>query len=274
MAALPLTALGLVATGALVALGDQIMRNVLQDRRSAGSEAAPDQVGGEMGDTTYMSRNGSYELVGRGSDVMGAIGASDLLLGGVLDDDEEDALLSGLEDIIGAGDDDALLEALAVSGLGNSEIVGTAAHHKAKAASKKAKVRSALRQVALRNAGAVVNRGLDRRRRYPLGFVPTTVAAATSASIPSAPQNLFRPERLVIPSDIAFDTGVRDIKVGNQSQLVQSVEVPAALFSEVAINTGVTFDTAEVGNQVSVDVRNKSGTGFEFSAGLVGTIAK
>ncbi len=271
MPALPFTALGLVATGALVALGDQIMRNALQARHSAAAEGAPDQIGGEMGDTERMS----YELVGRGSDVMGAIGASDLLLGGVYDDDEEDALLSGLEDIIGAGDDDALLEALAVSGMGNSEIVGRAAHgHPAAKAHKKAKVKMALRQIAMRNAGAVVQRGLDRRRRYPLGFVPTTVAAATSASIPSAPQNLFRPERLVIPSDIAFDTGVRDIKVGNQSQLVQSVEVPAALFSEVAINTGVTFDTAEVGNQVSVDVRNKSGSGFEFSAGLVGTIAK
>lgn len=265
-----LTGLGLVASGALVALGDQAVRNALQARRSAAAVADP-----AVGGTGRNNHRMSYDLVGVGSDVMGAIGATDLLLGGVYDDDEEDSLLSGLEDIIGAGDDDALLEALAVSGMGNSEIVGAARHHPAaKKAMKKAKVKQALRQVALRNAGAVVQRGLDRRRRYPLGFVPTTVAAATSASIPSAPQNLFRPERLVIPSDIAFDTGVRDIKVGNQSQLVQSVEVPAALFSEVAINTGVTFDTAEVGNQVSVDVRNKSGTGFEFSAGLVGTIAK
>lgn len=259
-----LTGFGLAASGALVALGDQLVRNALSRRPKASAET-PAELAGDNERIEGMP----YELVGMGSDVMGAIGASDLLLGGVYDDDEETALLSGLEDIIGSGSDDALLEALAVSGLGNSEIVGAVAKK-----AKTDKVKSALRQVALRNAGAVVSRGLDRRRRYPLGFVPTTVASATSASIPSAPQNLFRPERLVIPSDIAFDTGVRDIKVGNQSQLVQSVEVPAALFSEVAINTGVTFDTAEVGNQVSVDVRNKSGTGFEFSAGLVGTIAK
>lgn len=192
-----------------------------------------------------------YDLVG--DDDMGAIGA----------------------DVLFGASDDALLRALAISGdeeliagLGNTEIVGAAA-----AAAKSAR-RNALRQIAMRNAGAVVKTGLDRRRRYPLGFVPTVVAAATSALIPSAPQNLFRPERLVIPSDIAFDIGVVDIKVGNQSQLVQSVEVPGALFSEVAIDTNVTFDTAEVGNQVSVQARNKTLAAIEFTAGLIGTIAK
>lgn len=181
------------------------------------------------------------------------------------------------------GADDALLRALAVSGdaeliagLGNTEIVGAeaAAQAATSAAVKKQRQAAALRQIAMRGAGAVVKTGLDRRRRYPLGFVPTVVAAATSALIPSAPQNLFRPERLVIPSDIAFDIGVVDIKVGNQSQLVQSVEVPGALFSEVAIDTNVTFDTAEVGNQVSVQARNKTLAAIEFTAGLIGTIAK
>jgi len=194
----------------------------------------------------------SYDLVG--DDDFGGIGA----------------------DVLFGASDDALLRALAVSGdeeliagLGNTEIVGAVAAAKTNAARK-----NALRQIAMRNAGAVVKTGLDRRRRYPLGFVPTVVAAATSALIPSAPQNLFRPERLVIPSDIAFDIGVVDIKVGNQSQLVQSVEVPGALFSEVAIDTNVTFDTAEVGNQVSVQARNKTLAAIEFTAGLIGTIAK
>jgi len=200
------------------------------------------------------TRNMPYDLVG--DDDMGAIGA----------------------DVLFGADEDALLHALSVSGdaeliagLGNTEIVG-AQHPAARKAV--ALRKAALRKIAMRNAGAVVQTGLDRRRRYPLGFVPTVVAAATSALIPSAPQNLFRPERLVIPSDIAFDIGVVDIKVGNQSQLVQSVEVPGALFSEVAIDTNVTFDTAEVGNQVSVQARNKTLAAIEFTAGLIGTIAK
>lgn len=191
---------------------------------------------------------------------------------------------------IGA-DTNALLHALAVSGgaadliagLGDSEIVGTdalaligaaAAAAPSNAAMQQAAQQKALHTIAMRNAGAVIKTGLDKRRRYPLGFVPTTLPASTTALVPSAPQNLFRPERFVVPSDIAFDVGVVDIKVGNASQLVQSVEVPAALFSEVAIDTNVTFDTAEVGNQVSVQVRNKTLAPLEFTAGLIGTIAK
>lgn len=180
------------------------------------------------------------------------------------------------------GDDpDSLLEALAVSGGGgadylvggdgSSEIIG-ALVGAAQAGSPKAK--AVLAKIAQRNAGAVVQRELDRRRRYPLGVVPTTITAGTQSQIPAAPQNLFRPERLVIPSDIAFDSGVVDIKVGNTSQFVQSAEVPGALFSEVAINTGVNFDTAEIGNQISATIRNKSASSIEFSAGFVGTIAK
>lgn len=200
---------------------------------------------------TTVGADMPYDFIGEDDDDFGAIGA----------------------DLIGADEDD-LLEALAVSGDlddliggdGTSEIVG--------ATSTKARKKAALRRLAARNAGGVVKRALNRKRRYPLGFVPTAVAAGAYATIPAAPQNLFRPERLVIPSDIAFDLGIRDIKVGNQSQLAQSAEVPAAMFSEVAINTGVNFDTAEVGNQVSVEVRNKSAGSVEFSAGLVGTLAK
>lgn len=178
------------------------------------------------------------------------------------------------------GDDpDALLEALSVSGApdllvggdGSSEIIG-ALVGAAQAGNQKA--RAVVAKIAQRNAGAVVQRELDRRRRYPLGVVPTTITAGVQSQIPASPQNLFRPERLVIPSDIAFDSGVVDIKVGNVSQFVQSAEVPGALFSEVAINTGVNFDTAEIGNQISATIRNKSGASIEFSAGFVGTIAK
>lgn len=178
------------------------------------------------------------------------------------------------------GDDpDALLEALSVNGMpdllvsgdGSSEIIG-ALVGAAQAGNQKA--RAVVAKIAQRNAGAVVQRELDRRRRYPLGVVPTTITAGTQSQIPASPQNLFRPERLVIPSDIAFDSGVVDIKVGNTSQFVQSAEVPGALFSEVAINTGVNFDTAEIGNQISATIRNKSASSIEFSAGFVGTIAK
>ena len=181
-------------------------------------------------------------------------------------------------DIVGAdlmfgADDSDVLEALSVSGDGSSEIIGAELIGAAKRGNPRAK--AALRQIAMRNAGAVIKNDLKNRRRYPLGFVPTEVDSGDSATIPAAPQNLFRPERLVIPSDIAFDFGVQDIKVGNQSQFAQSVEVPAAVFTEVSIDTNVTFDTAEVGNQISILVRNKGADDdVEFTAAAIGTIAK
>ena len=190
------------------------------------------------------------------------------------DDDDDDYGSIGLEPQFVGSNDLSFLNSLVsgdldalISGDGTSEIIGAA---KAVNAKKKA----ALKQLAMRSAGAVIKRGLDRRRRYPLGVVPTTITSGDTATIPTTPQNLFRPERLVIPSDIAFDIGVMDVKVGNQSQFVETSEVPGSLFSEVAINTGVTFDTAEIGNQISVALRNKSLSDVEFTAGFVGTIAK
>jgi hypothetical protein len=204
-----------------------------------------------------------------GGNIMNAVD----LIGLLADDDDDDDDVGAIGyDLIGEDDDDddAVLEALSVSGMGNSELIG--AVKKIKKAKAKKKAKTALAKIASKNSGAVIQRDMNRRRRYPLGIVPTSVT--TTGNIPAAPQNLFRPERCVIPSDVAFDFGVSDIKVGNTSQFVQNVEVPAALFSEVAINTGVYFDTAEVGNQMSVSVRCKTGVATEFSGAFVGSIAK
>lgn len=217
--------------------------------------AAVTVAGRSLHDTPFRhekSTSMSFDIVGDDDDDYGSIGMEPQFVG----DD-----MSFLNSLV-SGELDAL-----ISGQGDSEIIGATA-------STNAKKKAALRQLAMRSAGAVVKRGLDRRRRYPLGVVPTTITSGNTATIPTTPQNLFRPERLVIPSDISFDIGVTDVKVGNQSQFVETTEVPGALFSEVAINTGVTFDTAEIGNQISVALRNKSLSDVEFTAGFVGTIAK
>lgn len=184
------------------------------------------------------------------------------IVGDEYDDDDFGGI--GADLLVGA--DDELLDAL-VSGDGSSEIIGAS---RGSAAKRKALARA----IAKRGAGAVVHRELDRRRRYPLGFTVTSVGAGASATIAALPQALFRSERLVLPSDIAFDLGVTDVKVGNTSQFAQNAEVPGAIFSEVAIDTRVGFDTAEVGNQISVAVRNKTLAAVEFTAALIGTIAK
>ncbi len=223
---------------------------------------------------------GGYDLIGEEDDDY------EFIEGDYDDDDDEGSVGYDEAELIGEEDEDDedLLEALSVAGAGDTEIIGRRGRKRTRRSRSRSRSRrlratgrrrrQELRSLAMRGAGAVVNRGLSRRRRYPLGFQPTNVAIAATLQIPASPQNLFRPERLVIPSDIAFDLGVVDIKVGNASQLVQSVEVPAAVFSEVAEDTNITFDTAEVGNQISVQIRNKSAAAVEFTAGLIGTIAK
>lgn len=183
---------------------------------------------------------------------------------------ELEGLIAGLDDDdfggIGADGDEELLDALSVSGTGTTEIIGAAERRGAK---------RALNAIKAKRGMAVVQNSPSKKRRMPLGFAPTTVAASATGTIPGAPQNIYRTERLMIPSDIAFDLGVTDLKVGNSSQFVQTTEVPAVLFSEVAINTGVEFDTAEVGNQISVSVRNKDTVNdVVFTAAAVGTVAK
>ena len=46
------------------------------------------------------------------------------------------------------------------------------------------------------------------------------------------------------------------------------------MFTEVAIDTDIHFKTAEVGNQISVTVRNKTAGTIEFVAGTIGTAVR
>ncbi len=202
------------------------------------------------------------DWLGADDDFLGEIGADDDLAG--LDIAGLDIAGSGTEEIVGAGDDAQLLKALSIGAARSGQTVK--ARRLARIASRVATYRK-----VDPNAVVVRDRSLDKRRRFPLGFVPTTVAAATVSIIPAAPQDLFRPERLVIPSDIAFDFGVQDVKVGNTSQLVSGGEVPGSIFTEVAIDTHVHFKTAEIGNQISISARNKTAAAIEFSAGVIGT---
>lgn len=206
---------------------------------------------------------------GETEDTIGEIMSRYALVGDDWDDDDEFEGSIGEEYEIFGEDDDDVLDEL-ISGAGDTDIIGATPAQKRAAAKRKA----AVKKLAYRKAAAVVKRKLSSRRRNPLGFVPTSIGAGVTLQVPSSPQNLFRPERLVIPSDIAFDFGVTDIKVGNVSQLVQSAELPAAIFTEVAIDTDVNWDTAEIGNQVSLSLRNKTAGAVEFTGALLGTIAK
>ena len=116
-----------------------------------------------------------------------------------------------------------------------------------------------LRSVAPRNA-----------REYALGLGSTSVAGASSANINVQPQVIFRPERLVVPSNLAVDFLITDIKVGKNSQLVSTGALPAVMFTEQAFGVRLKMDTAQISMFVTVSVTNQNPAARNFQGGLVG----
>ena len=111
-----------------------------------------------------------------------------------------------------------------------------------------------------------------KARRYSLGFNATLAASAT-AVVTNQPQVVFRPERVIVPSAIGGNFTVIDIKVGNKSQLAASGALPALMFSELAIGTDQSFDTALISQTITLSVQNTdSGAAHAFSAAMIGTV--
>lgn len=213
-----------------------------------------------------LKRSGQPKLQNLADPAHTKIGANNMSRYDLVGADLMSLIAGDDDDFGGIGSDEGLLDALSVSGAGTSELIGSEQREGA---------RKAIEMIKARSGVALVHNKPNRKRLMPLGFTPTTILMANVGTIPAAPQHVYRTGRLMIPSDIAFDLGVTDFKVGNQSQFVQTTEVPAALFSEVAINTGVQFDTAEVGNQLSIAVRNKDASNdVVFTAACVGLVAK
>ncbi len=121
------------------------------------------------------------------------------------------------------------------------------------------------------NAGAMLRSVPPRSaREYALGLGSTAVAGNSSANINVQPQVIFRPERLVVPSNIAVDFLITDIKVGKNSQLVSTGALPAVMFTENAFGVRLKMDTAQISMFVTVSVTNQNPAVRNFQGGLVG----
>ena len=107
-------------------------------------------------------------------------------------------------------------------------------------------------------------------REYALGLGSTSVAGNSSANINVQPQVIFRPERLVVPSNVAVDFLITDIKVGKNSQLASTGALPAVMFTEIAFGVRLKMDTAQISMFVTISVTNQNGNARNFQGGLVG----
>jgi hypothetical protein len=121
----------------------------------------------------------------------------------------------------------------------------------------------------------VVNRPLRDMREYPLGFLQAGIGVGVTAEVISRPQVTFRGERLVIPTSVAANFALNDIKVGNRSQLVNSTSLPAEMFQENAIGIRLAMDTATVAQDIALSVTNSDPAySHTFRCAIVGTVAQ
>lgn len=112
-------------------------------------------------------------------------------------------------------------------------------------------------------------------RTFPLGFVSNgAIAAGASVVIVSRPQVLFKGQRLVVPSDIAGDFSIDDVKVGKNSQFVAEGAIPARVLQENAFGVSMELDTAQISQDITIAITNISGAARVFRAALIGRAAE
>lgn len=186
-----------------------------------------------------------YQLVASGNDLTAVFGADEelaQLLAMAGDDDDMLDVSAGYQTIMGGRDDD-----------NNNPLV------------KLALARRLAQQ-------AVVTRPMEftKGRQTPIGLGPDLVAPGAILTIITSPQIVFRPERFVVPSDIAGLFSLVDLKVGKNSQLASQNEIPCRTFDERSVGVALKCDTAQISQQISVTVRNVSGAPATFTGTLIG----
>ena len=127
---------------------------------------------------------------------------------------------------------------------------------------------------------------MANRQVLPMNTGTTPVPQNSTAQITSRPQRVaFRPERVFVSSGAGVDAGgnpltaaswiINDITIGNRSQFAQSGALPGDMFSNVAIDSFVTFETAQTAMDVVMIVTYQGPIegGIPFYGSIIGTAA-
>jgi hypothetical protein len=117
----------------------------------------------------------------------------------------------------------------------------------------------------------IVNTPPTQVREFVIGFGPTVILANSTAIFQAQPQLIFRGSRLIVPSALANNFSINDIRVGKDSQAVSANPIPAAAFSELAVGVNLGLDTATPGIIITISVSNTTAAQQTFSAALIGT---
>lgn len=115
----------------------------------------------------------------------------------------------------------------------------------------------------------------ENARLFPIGFESSTpVPAGSTVSVQTQPQDLFKCRKFVVPSSVAPNFKINDIKVGNISQFSSSSPVHAEAFTPDSVDCQVEFDTSAVSQIISVIAQNISGGDEFFYAIMYGYVAR
>jgi hypothetical protein len=113
----------------------------------------------------------------------------------------------------------------------------------------------------------------------PLGLGGFTFTNTTplTANLSTNPQLAFRPERLVLvvtrsSGATAIGVAVTDIKVGQRSQLVSPVDIPAEAFGPTAFGVRLALDPCTPGILVTVSLRVTAAPGTGESVTVIGAL--
>lgn len=117
----------------------------------------------------------------------------------------------------------------------------------------------------------IVNHPPTQVREFIIGFGPAAVNALSTAIFQAQPQLIFRGSRLIVPSSLANNFVINDIRVGKDSQAVSANPIPAATFSELAVGVALGLDTATPGILITLSTSNTTNAQQTFSASLIGT---
>jgi len=124
---------------------------------------------------------------------------------------------------------------------------------------------------ASRNGVAYKQAEPTKWREAVIGFGITKIDAGGTLDVAIQPQVVFRGERLTIPSDIAGQIIVQDLKVGKDSQFASVGGVPGRSFDERATGGRLRMDTAQISQQVVLRITNTGGAPVDFTASITGT---
>ena len=109
-------------------------------------------------------------------------------------------------------------------------------------------------------------------REFPVGFIQAAVGPGQLAELEVKPQVRFQGHRLAVKASQARYFNIVDIKVGKDSQLAATGEMPAEAFSSLAVGTQMELDCAPPGIVITLIVRNTDTAPQDFGAVLYGEV--